>query len=211
MAFKADEIASVIQQEIEQYSSKLDVREVGRVLEVGDGIARVYGLSGVMAGEMVEFPGGKTGGYTRFINKKSVQGGWNVILVPQIGKRYVLLRHFRHETRDWHWEFPRGFGEPGLSPDENAAKELREELGVDAVDLVELGRKTEGAGGTIVYLAKMNVTEIQVDVDMEEGISEKILVTLPQIETMITNGELSDLFSLWAYTLMKFHNIPPQT
>jgi F-type H+-transporting ATPase subunit alpha len=61
MKFKADEIASVIQQEIEHYESQIDVREVGRVLEVGDGIARVYGLSGVMAGEMVEFPSGVNG------------------------------------------------------------------------------------------------------------------------------------------------------
>jgi F-type H+/Na+-transporting ATPase subunit alpha len=55
MRFKADEIVSVLQTEIEQYRAQLDSREVGRVLEVGDGIARVYGLSGVMAGEMVEF------------------------------------------------------------------------------------------------------------------------------------------------------------
>src|SRR5919109_2895972 len=55
MRFKADEIVSVLQTEIEQYRTKLDAREVGRVLEVGDGIARIYGLSGVMAGEMVEF------------------------------------------------------------------------------------------------------------------------------------------------------------
>jgi F-type H+-transporting ATPase subunit alpha len=61
MKFKADEIASVIQQEIEQFESRIDVREVGRVLEVGDGIARVYGLSGVMSGEMVEFSGGVQG------------------------------------------------------------------------------------------------------------------------------------------------------
>jgi F-type H+/Na+-transporting ATPase subunit alpha len=61
MKFKADEIASVLQSEIQQYQSHIDVREVGRVLEVGDGIARVYGLSGVMAGEMVEFPNGITG------------------------------------------------------------------------------------------------------------------------------------------------------
>ena len=61
MKFKADEIASVIQQEIEQFESRIDVREVGQVIEVGDGIARVYGLSGVMAGEMVEFPGGIVG------------------------------------------------------------------------------------------------------------------------------------------------------
>src|SRR5712692_9505314 len=55
MRFKADEIVSVLANEISQYQSKLDTREVGRVLEVGDGIARIYGLSGVMAGEMVEF------------------------------------------------------------------------------------------------------------------------------------------------------------
>jgi F-type H+-transporting ATPase subunit alpha len=56
-----DEIASVLREEIARYQSGIDVREVGRVLEVGDGIARVWGLSGVMAGEMVEFPGGITG------------------------------------------------------------------------------------------------------------------------------------------------------
>ncbi len=61
MRFKADEIASVLQKEIEHYESQIDVREVGRVLEVGDGIARVYGLTGVMAGEMVEFPNGTFG------------------------------------------------------------------------------------------------------------------------------------------------------
>ena len=61
MKFSADEIASVIQQEIQQFGSEIDVREVGTVLEVGDGIARVYGLTGVAAGEMVEFPGGING------------------------------------------------------------------------------------------------------------------------------------------------------
>jgi F-type H+/Na+-transporting ATPase subunit alpha len=59
--FNAGEIASVIQSEIEKYESTLDVREVGTVLEVGDGIARVYGLSNVMAGEMVQFPSGVVG------------------------------------------------------------------------------------------------------------------------------------------------------
>jgi len=61
MKFNSDEIASVIQKEIEQFASQVDVREVGRVLEVGDGIAQVYGLSDVMAGEMVEFESGVNG------------------------------------------------------------------------------------------------------------------------------------------------------
>jgi F-type H+/Na+-transporting ATPase subunit alpha len=55
MRFKADEIVSVLQSEIDHYQAKVDAREVGRVLEVGDGIARIYGLYGVMSGEMVEF------------------------------------------------------------------------------------------------------------------------------------------------------------
>jgi F-type H+-transporting ATPase subunit alpha len=61
MKFNTDEIASLLREEIDRYESGIDVREVGRVLEVGDGIARVWGLSGVMAGEMVEFPSGVTG------------------------------------------------------------------------------------------------------------------------------------------------------
>ena len=61
MKFNTDEIASLLREEIDRYESGIDVREVGRVLEVGDGIARVWGLSGVMAGEMVEFPGGIKG------------------------------------------------------------------------------------------------------------------------------------------------------
>ena len=55
MRFKADEIVSVLENEFEKYRAQIDTRETGRVLEVGDGIARVYGLSAVMAGEMVEF------------------------------------------------------------------------------------------------------------------------------------------------------------
>ena len=61
MKFKADEIASVIQQEIEHFESRIDVREVGRVIELGDGIARSTGFPSVMSGEMVEFPGGAFG------------------------------------------------------------------------------------------------------------------------------------------------------
>ncbi len=55
MRFNPDEIVSVLTQEIEEFRPRLETREIGRVLEVGDGIARVYGLSNVMAGEMVEF------------------------------------------------------------------------------------------------------------------------------------------------------------
>ncbi|MEE2908313.1 MAG: F0F1 ATP synthase subunit alpha [Planctomycetota bacterium] len=55
MKIRTDEITSVIKQEIEQYASQLEISEVGQVVEVGDGIARIYGLSNVMASELLEF------------------------------------------------------------------------------------------------------------------------------------------------------------
>tara|TARA_Y100001960_G_scaffold112090_1_gene120012 strand:- start:1172 stop:2695 length:1524 start_codon:yes stop_codon:yes gene_type:complete len=61
MEIRADEITKVIQQEIEAFDTSIDVAEVGQVLSVGDGVARVYGLENVQAGETVEFPGGTTG------------------------------------------------------------------------------------------------------------------------------------------------------
>ena len=61
MEIKAAEIASVIKDQIANFETKADVAEVGTVLSVGDGIARVYGLDQVQAGEMVEFPGGIKG------------------------------------------------------------------------------------------------------------------------------------------------------
>ncbi len=61
MKFRADEISSLIQGEIENFQSEVTRTEVGRVLEVGDGIARVHGLSGVMTGEMVTFANGVKG------------------------------------------------------------------------------------------------------------------------------------------------------
>jgi len=61
MRFNVDEIASVITEEIRQYRAEVDMAEVGRVLEVGDGIARIYGLTGAMAGERIEFRNGAFG------------------------------------------------------------------------------------------------------------------------------------------------------
>jgi F-type H+-transporting ATPase subunit alpha len=61
MRFKVDEIASVIEEEIRKYRTEIDLSEVGKVLEVGDGIARIYGLSGAMAGERLEFANGAQG------------------------------------------------------------------------------------------------------------------------------------------------------
>jgi F-type H+-transporting ATPase subunit alpha len=61
MKFNADEITSVIREEIARFKREMDVSDVGRVLEVGDGIAQIFGLGDAMAGEMLEFEGGAMG------------------------------------------------------------------------------------------------------------------------------------------------------
>src|SRR5580700_7515782 len=53
---QADEIARLLRSEIENYDKAVNVTETGSVISVGDGIARVYGLDRVMAGELIEFP-----------------------------------------------------------------------------------------------------------------------------------------------------------
>ena len=61
MSIKAEEISALIKQQIENYDSKIEVNDVGTVIEVGDGIARAHGLDNVMAGELVEFSNGVMG------------------------------------------------------------------------------------------------------------------------------------------------------
>lgn len=61
MAMNPEEITSIIKERISNFQTRLQVDEVGTVLTVGDGIARVFGLKNVMAGELVEFPSGTTG------------------------------------------------------------------------------------------------------------------------------------------------------
>ncbi len=61
MEIKADEISKIIREQIEEYKSGVEVSEIGTVISVGDGIARVYGLEKAMAGELLEFPHGVMG------------------------------------------------------------------------------------------------------------------------------------------------------
>src|SRR5712671_248887 len=58
---KAEEISDIIKRQLQGYEAEIDLKEAGRVIEVGDGIARIYGLEKALAGELLEFPGGVFG------------------------------------------------------------------------------------------------------------------------------------------------------
>jgi len=98
MKFDVKEISSLIKEEVRRYETQVDVAKVGTVLEVGDGIARVYGLDDAMAGEMLEFEGGVVGevfnldedsvgaviygDYTKVKEGAGVRGTGKVLSVP---------------------------------------------------------------------------------------------------------------------------------
>ncbi|MEO8274231.1 MAG: F0F1 ATP synthase subunit alpha, partial [Chloroflexota bacterium] len=61
MAIKSDEIVNIIKSAIDTFDATAETRNVGTVVEVGDGIAQIYGLEGALASELLEFPGGVMG------------------------------------------------------------------------------------------------------------------------------------------------------
>jgi len=61
MEIRAEEITKIIREQLAGYTSAVDISEVGTVLQVGDGIARIHGLANCMAGELLEFPKGVAG------------------------------------------------------------------------------------------------------------------------------------------------------
>ncbi len=114
MKFKADEIASVILKEIEDFRGQVQTAEVGRVIEVGDGIARCTGLSTSMSGEMSSFPmalagsssilkrtasGGDSGDYLKIIEGDEVKSTGQLLSVP-VGAAMLVELLTRSVT---HW------------------------------------------------------------------------------------------------------------
>lgn len=153
--------------------------------------------------DLVEFPGGKIGGYIRFINRVSnAEGGFNVVMMCALGDQVLMIRKFRHEERSWSWEFPRGFGEPGLSAEENAQKELEEEIGAKALRLTLLTSVAEEKGGTAVFYAELDPTQ-KIKLDAGEGLASYRWVSLSELDELVRQGKLGDWFSLWAYALAK--------
>ncbi|MFT2017385.1 NUDIX hydrolase [Streptomyces sp. 796.1] len=87
--------------------------------------------------DVVRFPDGAHGLYLRVLPRATGPGVVVLPLTP--AGRVVLVEHYRHATRGWHWEVPRGMGEPGASGADSAARELHEEIGARPADLVPLG------------------------------------------------------------------------
>jgi ADP-ribose pyrophosphatase len=151
--------------------------------------------------DAVRFRNGELGTYIRSWNPHPERLG--VVMLPLWQGRVLLVRHFRHETRTWHMEIPRGFGIDADSS-KSARQELQEEIGATVSRLVDLGRinPTTGAadGSVALFLAEIDSYG---QPEAKEGITDILPTPLPQFERMIATGELTDSFLLSAYARAK--------
>lgn len=131
--------------------------------------------------DRVRFPGGKEGSYLRLINASELSGGAGTVMVPIWQGQMAWVHIFRHATRTWEWELPRGFLEPGNSEETNAEKEIWEELGVKSKSVTRIGEFNPNTGlmsGIIgVYQVELASDPVSAgQLQAEEGIAEVRLV-----------------------------------
>ncbi|SCL67198.1 NUDIX hydrolase [Micromonospora peucetia] len=146
----------------------------------------------------VRFPGGAVGTYVRKLPSGGADG---VVLLPVLDGAVVLVEHFRHATRRWHLEAPRGFGEAGVAADEQAVRELREELGVAPTRLVDLGElhPDTGIATDAVHLYLAEITELG-PVGAAEGIRAPRTYLPEQVGELIRDGAITDSFTIAVWT-----------
>ena len=89
MEIKAAEISDILKKQIKEFDTQSDVAEIGIVVSVGDGVARVYGLDNVQAGEMVEFPGGIMG---MALNLEGDNVGVVIFAANEVGNVFIDWR-----------------------------------------------------------------------------------------------------------------------
>ena len=139
--------------------------------------------------------------YERLI--PAVARGAVVTAVVKNGK-YILLKQYRHALRDFELSFPRGFGEHGISPEENARKELAEEIAAEVISVEYVGQVVADSGilGTKADVFYCEISGYAPDSNAE-GIVEIIEVSQNELDRMIASNEITDGYTLSSYFLCK--------
>ncbi|HCS40358.1 MAG TPA: hypothetical protein DIW44_12340 [Anaerolineaceae bacterium] len=158
--------------------------------------------------DLVYFPSGRIGTYFRLVNQADFSKGTSVAVLAKYQNRIVLLNQFRHATRSWHLEAPRGFGESNIPPEENAKNEIADEIHGEIESLLDLGpyHSNTGIEGVRSELFLANLSSIGRP-NEDEGIKDYKLFDINEVEKMISNSQITDGFTIAAYSRAKFRNL----
>ncbi|MBV6395739.1 MAG: hypothetical protein HFACDABA_01320 [Anaerolineales bacterium] len=159
--------------------------------------------------DLVEFPNGYRNGYIRIYNRAYLEGGAaGVVVLPEKDGKLLLIQHYRHATRMRHWEIPRGFGESGVDAETQAKAEVKEEVGGEVAEIFDLGivYNNTGLEGNPINLFFARMASVG-EMDIQEGIENPIWVSVAELEKMIADGEITDGFTIAAYTKAKLKGL----
>ncbi|PSJ29642.1 NUDIX hydrolase [Streptosporangium nondiastaticum] len=149
--------------------------------------------------DAVRFPGGALGLYIRMLSTAASPGA--VVLPLTTTGDIVLVEHYRHATRSWHWEVPRGMGAPGATGAESAARELAEEIGAEATEWISLGRLHPDSGllGDHVELFAARIDGFGPP-ETSEGIRRIVTRPWPEVSEMVAAGDITCGFTIAVLT-----------
>ena len=155
--------------------------------------------------DAVRYVDGSVGTYIRAVEPRPASPG--VVVLPLWHGQVLLIRHFRHATRSWHLEIPRGGG-LGSDPRESARRELAEEIGAQEARLIELGEMYPDTGLTNSRVALFCAeVESYRTPEVIEGITEILPVPVGRLEELIGSGELADGYLLATYARAKVRGL----
>ncbi len=168
-------------------------RRTGRVIGV------VYeSRYSMMVVDLVEDGAGNRFAYERLVPAQT--GG--VVSLPMYDGKFVLLRQYRHAIRGEQLAFPRGFGEPGLTAEQNLHKELSEEIGAQVQSVMLLGTVAPDSGmmstQAEVYFCTVSRPQCA---EGHEGILRCVLLGAEELREKIAAGAVTDGFTLAALAL----------
>lgn len=152
-------------------------------------------------------PDGSRGTYFRLLPGSLLGDG--VAILPIFEGKIVMLRHFRHAVRGWRIEIPRGFSNVRQSAEENAKREVMEEIGGEVASIESLGIFETDTGmcshRTEMFCCWMNF--IGEASEKKEAIAEIFCYESSDIEKQIADGILTDSFSIIAFARAKTRGI----
>lgn len=157
--------------------------------------------------DAVRFPGGHLGTYLRIVPSTHPRPS-GVVVVPLVDGRVAMVRHFRHATRTWHLEVPRGFAGRGEEPEDNARREVSEEIQADVVELVLLGRLHSDPGMTTSQVDCFAAVCRSVGAPQAaEGITDLLLVTPEEVDALVAAGKVTDALTLAALFIARLKGL----